>query len=839
MHAIVLRGARTHHLKGVDLDIHPGELLVLTGVSGAGKSSLAFDTLYSEGQRRFVESFSPYARQFLERRERPPMDWLEPVAAAVAVDRRAPIKSSRSTVATMADLAPYLSALFLRAALPLCPSCGVLAQRTDPVTAAQQLSLAYGGRRALISYAQRVTGTESYLEARDGLLRAGYRRLLVGADAEVRDVDDIRPSEVVASGSLDVLVDRVRLGKRQQRRTAAALEEAWRRARRHDGGPPQPQATLHILPADGASDNAAPVRLTSAQGLSCSGCGASFEEPSAGLFSYQSPVGACPGCRGFGRVLGIDWDKVVPDPTLSLKRRAIKPWNGKKSARERRLLKLFCEEHSIPYEAPWGELTAAQRKLVIDGAGGRKNRRSYPGLRRWFQWLETKTYKMHVRVMLSRFRSYDLCTACDGKRLSEKSLMYRVDGLDLGQWHRLELRCARARLEGLTRLHGQGRLAVDELVARLQYLERVGLGYLTLHRQARSLSGGEAQRVSLTAALGTSLTGALFVLDEPTVGLHPSDVPPLVEAMRQLCDRGNAVIVIEHDATVITAADRVVELGPGAGPHGGEVVFDGSLDKAKKRPTLATARALAPLTFAAPAKGVNKRPRLTLVGARHNNLRGVNVSLPVASLVVVCGPSGSGKSTLAEQVLYRAMARQLGNYKVPPPGIFQRIDGADAITAAELVDQAPMGRTSRGNAATYSGAWTRVRQLLAAQPAAVLRGFSAAHFSFNVAAGRCQACAGEGAETVEMQFLADVRLSCPVCHGRRFRDEVLEVTMHGRNVAELLALTVEEALELFALDSAIERALSPLSRLGLGYLPLGQPLSTLSGGEAQRLKLAR
>ncbi|MEM9696115.1 MAG: excinuclease ABC subunit A, partial [Myxococcota bacterium] len=494
-------------------------------------------------------------------------------------------------------------------------------------------------------------------------------------------------------------------------------------------------------------------------------------------------------------------------------------------------------ERGIDLDAPWGELPDDQRQEVIEGEGSMRRDR-YPGLRRWFQWLETKTYKMHVRVMLARYRSYDQCGSCGGKRLSARSLVYEVGGLDLGSWHHLELREARARLQDLEVGSGHGALSRRELVQRLSYLEEVGLGYLSLNRQARTLSGGEAQRVSLTAALGTSLTGALFVLDEPTVGLHPTDTRALIAAMRRLADRGNAVLVVEHDPGVIVACDRVVELGPRAGRDGGEIVFDGTPARAKKKKRLATAKAALPVEIKREVRSAEHYLRIEAATA--HNLRGFDVELPLHSVVAVCGPSGSGKSTLVNALLYRTLARGLGLKDVEPP-----IEGGGTLTGGRairdlrLVDQSPLGRTSRGNAATYTGAWTRFRHLFAERPSAEAGGLSAGYFSFNVAGGRCETCAGEGAETVEMQFLADVRLTCPACGGKRFRDEVLDVRLEGYNVAEVLEMSVEQALSVFSDETSITSALEPLRRLGLGYLPLGQPLSTLSGGEAQRVKLAR
>ena len=839
-----LRGARTHNLRSVDLDLPPGQLVALTGPSGAGKSSLALDTLYAEGQRRFVESFSPYARQFLERLERPPMDSLDPIAATVAVDRRAPVKSSRSTLATMADLEPYLAALFAREALPTCPDCGEQAVSTTPRAAAAKLANEFDGGRAIVSYPVRVDDAEAFLELRESLAKDGYRRLFVGGT--IRDLDDVRPSEATAADvRVEVVIDRVSVGAKDKRRLEEAIAIAWERG----GG--RAELRADAAPKAGASGSLYPsdyARVAVVRGLVCPSCARAFEPARPSLFSYNSPLGACDACHGFGRVIQVDWEKVTPDPRKTLAGGAIRPWSGASSEWERGVLEKFAKRRKIPMNVPWGELSADQRALVIDGEGaldGYGDGGKYPGIRAWFKWLESRTYKMHVRVLLSRYREYSPCAQCKGSRLNPTALTYRIAGLNMAEWHGLSVSDARARIASVAARDPQGKRVHEQLASRLGYLEAVGLGYLTLDRQARTLSGGEAQRAGLTTALGASLTGTLFVLDEPTVGLHPSDVPELSRAMRELSRAGNTVLVIEHEPLVVRACDRVIELGPGAGTNGGRILFDGTPSELARREDLPTGRAWARAHDASRTPRVPRVARefLSVRGVRANNLREFDVVLPLGVVCAITGPSGSGKSTLAEDVVYRAVARTLGDMTVPRAGAHASLEGAGALSRACLVDQSPLGRTARGNAATYTKAWDRVRARFAAEPDAVRRGLTPAHFSFNVPIGRCDTCSGEGYETVEMQFLADVSLLCPVCQGKRFKPEVLAVLHEGKSVADVLSMTVEDALALFDppdhRDYVLRRALEPVLRVGLGYLPLGQPLSTLSGGEAQRLKLAR
>lgn len=830
---IRLRGAQAHNLKNVDLDLAPGELIALTGPSGAGKSSLALDTLYAEGQRRFVESFSPYARQFLERLERPPVKSLDPIAATVAVDRRAPVKSSRSTVATLTDLEPYLAALFACEAVPRCPDCEVSAIATSADEAAARSLKALPNERATISYPVRIETAEAYLELRETLVKDGYRRLVLGG--VVRDIDEVRPSEAGRPDvALEVVVDRVTLRAADNRRLQQAIEIAWQRS---DGRAELRSETAHV-----------PI----GRGLVCPTCARSFEPPRPGLFSYNSPLGACVDCRGFGRIIAVDWDKVIPDHDKSIEDGAIKAWSGRSSEWERSVLTRFAKKRKIPLDFPWARLSKEHKRLVIEGEGTWSGGK-YPGVAAWFKWLETRTYKMHVRVFLSRYRDYVPCRTCAGARLNATARSYHVAGLDLGAWHGLAIEDARAKLSEVTPASAQGKRVKSELASRLTYLDAVGLSYLTLDRQARTLSGGEAQRASLTTALGASLTGALFVLDEPTVGLHATDVPRLAKAMDDLARAGNTVMVIEHDRSVIERCDRVIEMGPGAGARGGGILFQGTPEALKKRLDTPTGQAWSKEKSASGAR-TRRTPAawIELRGARENNLAIESVKIPVGVFCAITGPSGSGKSTLAEDILFRAVARRCGESNVAKEGAFDELIlpedplGRPTFKRAVLVDQSPLGRTARGNAATYTKAWDRVRARFAAEPNAQRRNLTTASFSFNVPdKGRCESCSGEGYETIEMQFLADVMLLCPVCQGKRFNADVLAVKVKGKNVADVLAMSVDEAIALLgpvgdkSFDYALLRMLEPLQEVGLGYLPLGQPLSTLSGGEAQRLKLAR
>ncbi|HKP64212.1 MAG TPA: excinuclease ABC subunit UvrA, partial [Polyangiales bacterium] len=824
MRVIELRGARTNNLKSLDLEIRPGTLLVVTGPSGAGKSSLAFGTLYAEGQRRYVESFSAYARQFLERLARPDVDRLEPVPAAIAVDRRAPVKTSRSTVATLTELTDHAKQLWAAASELICTRCGARVVNHSPVSAVDEVLARLPGERAIVTYPLAVRDAEEFLGVRETLARDGYRRLLL--NGELRELDEIRPSDVLGKQptkrkavapavELHVVTDRTQVSPDARSRLHEALEAAFERG----------AGRAEVYGAAGSC-----VSLSA--GLRCDGCGTEYKKPSPGLFSYNSPIGACDHCRGFGRVIDVDWDKVVPDRRKTLAQGAIRPWSGKSTSWERKLLERYCKRAGVPLNVAYDKLSAQQIEGLIEGDGGGW-RNGYPGLRRWFKWMETRAYKMHVRVLLSRYRKYVECPRCAGSRFKPEITAFRLNSLTLPEFYALSVREALAFVEELS-----GRLGRDPSLAqvlsecrlRLSTLDAVGLHYLTLDRAARTLSGGELQRVSLTSALGASLTGTLFVLDEPTVGLHPADVASLLPVVRQLARADNVVVVIESDEHFLRGADRVLELGPGAGEAGGQLVFDGT-------PVEYFARHAARHASVVPQPTAAGSERLVLSGASGNNLKQVELELPLRALSCVTGVSGSGKSSLVLDTLVPAVQRALGDASAQALP-YSGLRGVDAFKSVVFVDQAPLGRTSRGNPATHLGAWDVFRRLFARQPLAREREYTAGVFSFNVAGGRCEACKGEGAETVEMQFLSDVTFSCPQCGGRRFLGPVLDVKLEGKDVAEVLELSAIEANQIFGHHLDVKARLSPLIDVGAGYLRLGQALNTLSGGEAQRLKLA-
>jgi excinuclease ABC subunit A len=819
--AIEIIGAREHNLKGIDVRVPTPALTVVTGVSGSGKSSLAFDVLYAEGQRRYVESFSAYARQFLDRMDKPRVERIDGILPAIAIDQSRPVKTSRSTVGTMTELHDYLKLLFAKVGVPHCRRCGRRVARDSAESAAEHLLAEHAGARVLVTFSLPTPADLPLATIREGLLAGGFIRVL-GA-AGVVDVEST-PALPVVDGTITIVQDRLRLAVGDRARLVDSLEQGLRHGR----------GRVAVVLAD-AGDRV--LRFSSA--LECAQCGFAVREPVPNLFSFNSPLGACETCRGFGRTIDLDLDLVVPDPRRAIAADAVKPWSTKATAWERATLLKFCRRRGIPTDVPWAELDEAQRALVLDGDG----RGQYPGVRGWFKWLEGRTYRMHVRVFLSRYRSYGLCPACDGARVKPDALDFRVGGKTIADVARLPIGDAAAFFAGLALPAGQAEevagVILGEVRSRLRYLVDVGLEYLTLDRQSRTLSGGELERVDLTTALGSSLVNTLYVLDEPSIGLHPRDTERLTRILHRLRDQGNAVVVVEHDPTIIRAADHVIDLGPGAGERGGSVVFAGpAAGLTGARGSLTADYLTGRRTIPYP----RRRRRVAglavgIRGATANNLRNVDVDVPLGCFVAVTGVSGSGKSTLVEDVLYRGLKKRRGE-PVGIPGACRAIEGAERLAEVVLVDQGAIGSTPRANPVTYLRAFDGIRGSFARTEEARLRGYTAATFSFNVPGGRCETCAGEGFEKIEMQFLSDVYVPCAECAGARFRPEVLEVRWRGRSIRDVLDLTVAEAIVLFAEVPDVGARLRPLADVGLDYLRLGQPLSTLSGGEAQRVKLA-
>ncbi len=816
---IKIQGARQHNLKNLDLDIPLQRFTVVTGVSGSGKSSLALDTLYAEGQRRYVETFSPYARQFMDRMDRPQVEKITGIPPAIAIDRKDPVRTSRSSVGTMTEITDYVKILFARLAVLHCASCGQPVVPESPQAIWKRLQKLPAGERLVITFplAPEILDDDGSPEAiRRSLRRMGFDRLY--HDETITDIDTW--AFAPEAPPPDIMADRVVLRANQRQRIVDSLEMALR----FGGG------RLTVWRNSGR-------RLDFSTRLSCARCDLDYTPPLPNLFSFNSPIGACDTCRGFGRVIDIDLDLIIPDHSLSLVDGAVKPW-GRPGAENQRAelddLLRFCRRAGIPTDVPFRRLKKTQQRAIIDGTD------DYYGIRGFFQWLETKTYKMHVRVFLSRYRSYDACPDCRGTRFKPETLLYRLEGRDIAQIYAMNIDDAMAYFDGLGQAdrNEADRLVLDEVRGRLRYLQDVGLGYLTLDRQSRTLSGGEVQRVSLASALGSSLVNTLYVLDEPSIGLHPRDNHRLIGILKGLRRLGNTVVVVEHDPDIIRASDYILDMGPQAGERGGEIQYFGPTTGINGSLTGEYLRGRRKIPFPERRRRPHKGRQLSILAAAQHNLKSIDVSIPLGLFVVLTGVSGSGKSTLAEEILYRALMKHLGNPQ-GRPGHHKALRGMERITDVALVDQRPIGRTPRANALTYTKAMDPIRRLLAATGDARARGFGPGHFSFNVDGGRCETCKGDGFEKIEMQFLSDVYVACPTCSGRRFKPEILSVTYNGRNVDEILGMTVDQALAFFADRRQITAALKPLADVGLGYLRLGQPLNTLSGGEAQRLKLSR
>ncbi|MFO0898385.1 MAG: excinuclease ABC subunit UvrA [Pirellulales bacterium] len=839
---IRLRGVAVHNLRKIDLDIPRQQLVVICGVSGSGKTSLALDTLYAEGQRRYIESFSAYTRQFLERLEKPEAESIEGLPPAVAVTHRTYSRSSRTTVGSATETIEYLRLLFAKIGQIVCPKCGREVCRDSPDSAAEHLAAVSPGRRIMLCFPP---SADASLESAAAALReAGFVRVIVG-ERSVNLADGPPPAEQPWAA----IVDRLTSGEFSPQRVRDSLETAFDRG----GG----RCFALVEEGEQANDvgraaveelvrTADPTRVDGrfwrrrefSRELACGNCGQTFLAPEPRLFNYNDAWGACPACEGFGSIAELDMSLIVPDDKKSLRDGAIAPWNTPAYAHELEELTALAKDYGLPLDVPFRDLSPEQLRLVREGVPERK----FGGLRGFFAWLERKKYKLPIRVFLNRWRTYKTCPECQGQRLRPEALAVRIGGRNIAELAALKIRDANTFLATLELDPWQRQVAramLEQVTSRLGYLSAVGLDYLSLDRTLRTLSGGEAQRVTLTGALGSSLVNMLYVLDEPSVGLHPRDSQRLVQAVERLRDRGNSVIVVEHDEAFLRAADHLIEIGPGAGERGGEVVFQGPLDEMLKTPASVTGDFLAGRrgVASAPARRPATHGAIRLRGARGHNLQNLDVDFPLGLMCLVTGVSGAGKSTLVQETLYPALCQRLRK-DGPPPLPFDDVLGTGQITDVALVDQTPIGRSPRSNPVTYIKTFDDIRAVFAETADAHTRGFDASSFSFNVDGGRCPTCHGDGQLEVDMQFLADVVLPCPDCRGTRYRREVLQVHYRGRNIAEVLQMTVREAFGFFRGQTKLQARLKRLIDVGLDYLRLGQPAQTLSGGEAQRLKLA-
>ena len=953
---IRLRGVRHNNLKNFDLDLPAGQLIVVTGVSGSGKSSLAFDTLYAEGQRRYVETFSPYARQFFDRMDKPQVDSIQGIPPAIAIEQRNSVKSTRSTVGTMTEICDYMKLVWSHLSSLYCRGCGQAVRKDSPHQVWEQLMARQAGdgpkaSEVLILFELSLSEKISLAESLRLISNQGYQRLLLpdlaavsarpAAEIEIVRIEDAQDRfESPKLRSLIVVQDRLKLDAASRSRFVDACEQAY-----HFG-----KGKLAIYNFDGATVQRFSNRFH------CAPCDLEYRAPTPSLFSFNHPAGACPTCRGFGRTITIDYDLAIPDRSLSLAQGVVKPWQTGQSAECQEDMLKFCRLRNVPTDVPFERLSQKWQSWVIDGDPdyGKDSRHEWPhawyGVKGYFRWLESKAYKMHVRVLLSRYRSYQKCVDCEGRRLQPEALLYKLSGLEappepvagqasrlssisihpkqnrrdtlscnrgitLADFYQLSVREALAFIQTVVPpMDPSGKanpltLAINEVRSRLNYLSEVGLGYLTLDRPTRSLSGGETERVSLTTCLGSRLVNTLFVLDEPSVGLHPRDTGRLINILQCLRDAGNTVVVVEHEASVIRAADQIIDLGPGHGEAGGQLVFQGTFRSILKAPQSLTGQYLSghkQIEARQPRRVTAQSKKLTLSHARLNNLKDLTVEIPLERLVCVTGVSGSGKTTLVRDVLLPALQGKLksprshcgrekteretreDNLEGPGngvgetreeseviqglerPAVAAKLSGVEHINAVVMVDQSPMGKTPRSNPAVYIGAFEQIRELFAQSDLAIRRGLSASAFSFNSAQGQCPLCRGAGFEKIEMQFLSDVYVRCPECQGRRYRPHILEVKLFapvaagarvsGRNgskhqplktgvaqvkwsIADLLGSTVDEGIQFlswFKDSRPAQRAVQSLKLLqdvGLGYLRVGQPINTLSGGESQRLKL--
>jgi excinuclease ABC subunit A len=840
--SIVVSGARVHNLKNISFEIPHNAITVVTGVSGSGKSSLAFDTIYAEGQRRYIESLSAYARQFLERIEKPDVDEISGIAPAIAIKQKNATRNPRSTVATATEIYDYLRLLYARAGRTFCTRCGAEIGRDTIDSITSRVLALEPGRRFYVLYRLAVAepakkparkspaatpapARSSVQQPLRDLQKRGFNRLYQAGQMHefsspetLLDVDFAQP--------VYVIVDRLVISSEIRSRLADSVEICYREGKG--------EAILEFPPSETHPET---ERIVFSDRFECKKCGLPYQEPEPRLFSFNNPYGACPRCQGFGNTIDFDIDRVIPDRSKSINEGVVQPWTKPRYRQLWQDLKRFARSRGIPLDVPFRQLTAGQRDAIVEG----DKDADFPGVNGFFAWLERKKYRLHVRVFLSRYRGYATCPDCGGTRLRPEARAVRINGKSITEVCALTVTEARRFFDSLELAPEAAAIAeriLQEIQQRLRFLDQVGLEYLTLDRLTSTLSGGEAQRIQLATSLGSQLVGALYVLDEPSIGLHPRDTHRLIDILKSLRDLGNTILVVEHDAETIAASDYVLDLGPGAGESGGKLLFCGPRQDLLKSTESLTARYLNG-ELRIPVPSLRHKPSrrfLRVFGAHAHNLRNIDVMFPLGAMVAVTGVSGSGKSTLIYDVLYKALeAKRAGaGFKE----LCDHIEGDALINQVVLVDQSPIGRTPRSNPATYLKAFDAIRELFAATPDAKRRGFGAGHFSFNIPGGRCEACEGDGTVTVEMQFLADVELVCEECRGTRFKSAVLEVRYRDKNVHEVLGLTVHEALHFFAGVPRVTSKLKILDEVGLGYLRLGQSATTLSGGEAQRLKLA-
>ena len=842
---ISLRGVEVHNLQAIDLDVPHRKLIVFCGLSGSGKSSLAMDTLYAEGQRRYIESFSAYTRQFLQRLEKPEADRIDGIPPAIAVTNKSANRSNRSTVGTATETSDYLRLLFAKIGRVFCQSCGLEVCRDSPQSVSDVLASLSPGKRFMIVFPVTLDEGEDPADRATTLKESGFIRVAACGRTVNLDVD---PPESLPStrepnrAEWLVIVDRLTAGRTSADRIRDSLETAFTHGRGEcrvlveddDADEPAAAQRGQVLTIDSRPWR----RIGFSAALACADCQTEYPEPEPRLYSFNSPLGACPECEGFGNVMDIDMELIVPDPGKSLRDGAVAPWNSPAYSHELDELTALAGDHDLPLDVPFSELTEGQVELIIRGVP----ERNFKGLTGFFAWLQRRKYKMHIRVFLSRWRSYRPCPECGGARLRPEALATRVGGCNIAEISQMKIGDAARFFRELEQTDYQrqvGRTMLEQVRARLGYLEKVGLDYLALDRTLRTLSGGEVRRVALTGALGSSLVNMLYVLDEPSIGLHPGDIDRLIEAVTSLRDRGNTVVIVEHEEAIIRAADQAVEIGPGAGERGGRIVFQGTPQEMEDSPDSLTG------DYLAGRRGVGGCVRrrlpnhgwIRLAGARGNNLQDITVEFPLGILCLVTGVSGSGKSTLVEDTLYPALCRRLRK-DAPKPCDHDDLYGDGQVDDVIMVDQSPIGRSPRSNPVTYLKAFDEIRAVFADTVEARTRNYSAGYFSFNVDGGRCNACHGDGYTEIDMQFLADVYMKCSQCNGTRYRDEILEVTYRGRNIAEVLEMTVREAFTFFRGRPKVQARLKRLIDVGLDYVRLGQPANTLSGGEAQRLKLA-